>query len=70
MGEVEKIAGLDRVGVLSLALSRGVTNIPIVVLGLVLIEIASTFGVSIGMAGQLTTAFAVVAIFFSLIMGA
>ena len=60
---------IDRWGVLSLALSRGVTNIPIVVLGLVLIEIADTFNVSVGMAGQLTTAFAIVAILFSLIMG-
>ena len=55
---------IDRWGVLSLALSRGVTNIPIVVLGLVLIEIADTFNVSVGMAGQLTTAFAIVAILF------
>lgn len=60
---------IGRVGLLSLALSRGVTNLPIIVLGMVLIEIAATFNISIGMAGQLTTAFSVVAIIFSLIMG-
>ncbi len=59
----------DRLGLLSLALSRGVTNLPIVVLGMVLIEIAATFNISVGMAGQLTTAFSVVAIIFSLLMG-
>ena len=60
---------LGRLGLLSLALSRGVTNLPIIVLGMVLIEIASTFDVSVGVAGQLTTAFSVVAIVFSLFMG-
>jgi predicted MFS family arabinose efflux permease len=59
----------DRLGLLSLALSRGVTNLPIVVLGMVLIEIAATFNISVGMAGQLTTAFSIVAIIFSLLMG-
>ena len=54
---------------LSLALSRGVTNLPIVVLGMTLIEIAATFNVSVGMAGQLTTAFSAVAIVFSILMG-
>jgi predicted MFS family arabinose efflux permease len=60
---------MGQLGLLSLALSRGVTNLPIVVLGMVLIEIAATFNVSVGMAGQLTTAFSVVAIIFSLLMG-
>jgi predicted MFS family arabinose efflux permease len=60
---------MSKWGLLSLALSRGVTNLPIVVLGMVLIEIAATFNISVGMAGQLTTAFSVVAIIFSLLMG-
>jgi len=60
---------VDRVGVLSLALSRGVTNLPIVVLGMLLIEIASSFNISVGLAGQLTTAFSIIAIIFSLLMG-
>ena len=60
---------VSRLTLLSLALSRGVTNLPIVVLGMVLIEIAATFNISVGMAGQLTTAFSMIAIVFSLLMG-
>jgi predicted MFS family arabinose efflux permease len=67
--EENNIYKMGRFGLLSLALSRGVTNLPIVVIGMVLIEIATTYDISVGMAGQLTTAFSVIAIIFSLLMG-
>lgn len=65
-GQVDsKIGSLT---ILSLALAKGITNLPILVVSLLLIEVGHTFGVPVGIAGQLTTASSILAITFALLM--
>jgi len=60
---------IGRLTILSFALARGVTNLPGLVISLLLIEIGKTFGVPVGIAGQLTTASSILAITFAVLMG-
>lgn len=55
---------------LSLAIARSAVAPPIIVSGLLLIEIGVTFGVSVGVAGQVSTASSILGIIFALLMGA
>jgi len=54
----------------SLVLSRCVTALPPLVLGLLLIDIGETFGVHVGLTGQMRTASSFIGILFALITGA
>lgn len=60
---------ISKLAVLSFALSRGVTNLPSLVISLLLIEVGQTFKVPVGIAGQLNTASAILAITFAVLMG-
>jgi len=53
----------------SIAVARCVVAPPLIVTGLLLIEISDAFGVSIGVAGQIRTASSILAIIFALLMG-
>lgn len=54
----------------SLVIARCVVPGPLIVTGLLLIEIGDTFGVSVGVAGQIRTASSILGIIFALLMGA
>lgn len=54
----------------SLVVSRCVTALPLIVTGLLMIEIGETFGVPVGISGQIRTASSILSIVFGLIMGA
>jgi len=54
----------------SLVIARGVTQPPLIITGLLLIDIGNTFGVPVGVTGQIRTASFVLGIIFALIMGA
>jgi predicted MFS family arabinose efflux permease len=60
---------IGRLTILSFALARGITNLPSLVISLLLIEVGKTFGVPVGIAGQLTTASSILAITFAVLMG-
>lgn len=55
---------------LSLVLARGATQPPIILMGLLLIDIGTTFGVPVGVSAQIMTASYVLGIIFALFMGA
>ena len=50
-------------------LSRGLTQLPLAMAGIVLVDIALSFNVEVGMAGQINTASGLFSIFFGLAMG-
>ena len=60
---------LSKKGIITLVLSRGLTQLPIAVTGLLLVDIALSFNVEVGIAGQLSTASGLFSIFFGLLMG-
>ncbi len=60
---------IDKLGILALVLSRGLTQLPSSVVGLLLVDIASSFNVQVGAAGQISTASGLFSIFFGLLMG-
>ena len=53
----------------SLVIARCVVSPPLIVTGLLLIEIGNTFGVPVGVAGQIRTASSILGIIFALLMG-
>ena len=59
----------DTLLILPLAISRGITNLPTVVVSILLIEIAATYNVTPPIASQLNTASSLMGIIFALIMG-
>lgn len=54
----------------SLVFARGVTAPPLVITGLLLIDIGNTFGVPVGVSGQIRTASFIIGIIVALLMGA
>ncbi len=65
----EKNGGNKRFLILPLLISKGITNLPPIVVSILLIEIATSFNVVPGIAGQLSTASSLLSIIFALIMG-
>jgi DHA1 family purine ribonucleoside efflux pump-like MFS transporter len=55
--------------ILPLVISRGIANLPSVVVSILLIEIGASFHVTPGIAGQISTASSLLSIIFSLMMG-
>jgi predicted MFS family arabinose efflux permease len=60
---------IGKLAILSFALSRGITNLPSLVISLLLIEVGKTFGVPVGIAGQLSTASSILGIIFAVLIG-
>lgn len=56
-------------GIMTLVLSRGLTQLPGAVVGLLLVEIALSYNVQVGVAGQINTAAGIFSILFGLAMG-
>ncbi|UCH02570.1 MAG: MFS transporter [Candidatus Bathyarchaeota archaeon] len=67
---LEEERSSEKLLLLSLAIARSAVAPPIIVIGLLLIEIGATFGVSVGVAGQISTVSSILGIFFALLMGA
>jgi DHA1 family inner membrane transport protein len=65
----ENVDAGKRFLILPLVISRGITNLPTLVVSLLLIEIAASFNVTPGIAGQLSTASSLLSIIFALIIG-
>lgn len=62
-------SNIGKLAILSFALSRGITNLPSLVISLLLIEVGKTFRVPVGIAGQLSTASSILGIIFAVLMG-
>lgn len=62
-------SNIGRLAILSFALSRGIATLPSLVISLLLIEVGTTFRVSVGVASQLNTASSMLAIVFAVLMG-
>ncbi len=60
---------IDKFGILTLVLSRGLTQLPLAMAGILLVDIALSYNVEVGVAGQINTASGLLSIFFGLIMG-
>ena len=60
---------IDKFGIITLVLSRGLTQLPLAMAGILLVDIAISFNVEVGIAGQINTASGLFSIFFGLIMG-
>ena len=60
---------ITKKGIMTLVLSRGLTQLPSAVVGLLLVEIALSYNVQIGVAGQINTAAGIFSILFGLAMG-
>ena len=60
---------INNLGILSLILSRGITNLPSLVVSLLLVDIATSFDVQVGVAGQIRTTSGLLSIVFALLMG-
>ena len=60
---------INNLGILSLILSRGITNLPSLVVSLLLVDIATSFDVQVGVAGQIRTTSGILSIIFALLMG-
>jgi DHA1 family inner membrane transport protein len=65
----EKHGGSKRFLILPFIISKGITNLPPLVVSLLLIEIAASFSVAPGIASQLSTASSLLSIIFALIIG-
>ena len=63
------VQNINNIGILSLILSRGLANLPNAVVSLLLVDIASSFNVPVGIAGQIRTTSGFLGIIFALIMG-
>jgi predicted MFS family arabinose efflux permease len=61
---------LSKFGILTLVMSRGLTMLPAAVVSLLLVDIALSFNVEVGVAGQVSTAASIMSILFGLVMGA
>ena len=61
---------IDKFGILTLVLSRGLTQLPGSVVSLLLVDIALSFNVEVGVAGKVSTAVGIMSILFGLAMGA
>jgi predicted MFS family arabinose efflux permease len=61
---------LGKFGILTLVISRGLTQLPVAVVSLLLVDIALSFNVEVGVAGQVSTAAGIMSILFGLVMGA
>jgi DHA1 family bicyclomycin/chloramphenicol resistance-like MFS transporter len=61
---------LGKFGILTLVMSRGLTMLPAAVVSLLLVDIAISFNVEVGFAGQVSTAAGIMSILFGLVMGA
>jgi len=60
---------INNLGILSLILSRGITNLPSLVVSLLLVDIATSFDVQVGVAGQIRTTSGLLSILFAILMG-
>jgi DHA1 family inner membrane transport protein len=60
---------INNLGILSLILSKGVTNLPSLVVSLLLVDIATSFDVQVGVAGQIRTTSGLLSILFAILMG-
>jgi predicted MFS family arabinose efflux permease len=60
---------INNLGILSLILSKGITNLPSLVVSLLLVDIATTFNVQVGVAGQIRTTSGLLSILFAILMG-
>jgi predicted MFS family arabinose efflux permease len=60
---------INNLGILSLILSRGITNLPSLVVSLLLVDIATSFNVQVGVAGQIRTTSGILSIIFAILMG-
>src|SRR4030042_335797 len=71
MGEVKQntVQTINNLGIFSLILSRGVTNLPSLVVSLLLVDIATSFNVQVGIAGQIRTTSGFLSILFAILMG-
>jgi DHA1 family inner membrane transport protein len=65
----EAIQGISNGGIFGLILARGVTNLPSLVVSLLLVDIATSFNVQVGAAGQIRTTSGLLSIIFGLVMG-
>ena len=61
---------LGKFGILTLVISRGLTQLPVAIVSLLLVDIALSFNVEVGVAGQVSTAAGIMSILFGLVMGA
>ena len=61
---------ITKKGIMTLVLSRGLTQLPTAVVSLLLVDIALSFNVEVGVAGQVSTAAGIMSILFGLVMGA
>lgn len=59
----------NRLLILPLVISRGITNLPSVVVSILLIEIGASFHVTPGIAGQISTTSSLLSIIFALLIG-
>lgn len=60
---------INNFGIFSLILSKGITNLPTLVVSLLLVDIATSFNVQVGVAGQIRTTSGLLSIVFALLMG-
>jgi len=60
---------IGNLGILSLILSKGITNLPSLIVALLLVDISTTFNIPVGVAGQIRTTSGLLSIAFALIMG-
>jgi predicted MFS family arabinose efflux permease len=63
------VQGINNLGIFTLILSRGIGNLPSLVVSLLLVDIASTFNIPVGIAGQIRTTSGMLSIVFALVMG-
>ncbi len=59
----------EKLLILPLVISKGITNLPTLVIGILLIEIGANYNVSPAVAGQLNSVSSILAVFFALLMG-
>jgi DHA1 family inner membrane transport protein len=64
-----QVSPASKIIIPSLVISRAITSLPILVTGLLLIDIGETFNTPVGISGQIRTASSVLSIIFALSMG-
>ena len=65
----ENVGTSKRLLIIPLVISRGITNLPSLVVSILLIEIGASFNVTPGIAGQISTASSLLSIIFALLIG-
>lgn len=60
---------LGNMGILALMLTRGLSILPGMVVSILLVDIATSFDVQVGVAGQIKTVSGILSVMFSLVMG-